>query len=128
MLEQHDGVIRDTQHNLDVLELCNRYGKSDYDRMCLEQYRPYILMMHTRAEACEALRKGYVQTSVAYLRGGIKRIARLVTRKQRREFLKQSNEARILADMLKQIRSQLPPDPAQRTADAAEKRAVGGAV
>jgi hypothetical protein len=111
VLEQYDAVIRDTQHNLDVLDLCSRYGRSDYDRMCLEQYRPYILMMNTRAKACEALRSGYVQTAIAYLRGGIKRIAHLVPRENRRKFLRQSNEARILLDMLKQIRAQLPPDP-----------------
>jgi hypothetical protein len=111
VLEQYDAVIRDTQHNLDVLDLCSRYGKSEYDRMCLEQYRPYILMMNTRAKACDALRQGYVQTAIAYLRGGIKRIAHLVEKDNRRKFLRQSNEARILLDMLKQIRAQLPPDP-----------------
>lgn len=111
VLEQYDSVIRDTQHNIDVMELCGRYGKSDYDRMCLEQYRPYILMMHVRAGACEALKKGYVQTAVAYLRGGIKQIAHLAPREHRRKFLRASNEARILLDMLKQIRAQLPPDP-----------------
>ncbi len=111
VLEQYDAVIRDTQHNLDVLDMCNRHGRSDYDRMCLEQYRPYIIMMNTRAKACEALRQGFVQTAIAFLRGGIKRIAGLVDRKRRREFLHQSHEAKILLDMIKQIRAQLPPDP-----------------
>src|SRR6185312_10144863 len=90
VLEQYDAVVRDTQHNLDVLNLCSRYGKSDYDRMCLEQYRPYILMMNTRAKACEALRKGYVKTSLAYLRGGIRQIAQLAPKEHRRKFLRQS--------------------------------------
>jgi hypothetical protein len=111
VLEQYEAVIRDTQHNLDVLDLCSRYGKSDYDRMCLEQYRPYIVMMNVRAKACEALQQGYVQTAIAYLRGGIKQIAQLAPKEHRRKFLKQSNEARILLDMLKQIRAQLPADP-----------------
>jgi hypothetical protein len=111
VLEQYEAVIRDTQHNLDVLEMCGRYGKSDYDRMCMEQYRPYILMMNMRAKACQALKQGYVQTAVAYLRGGIKQIAHLAPREHRREFLRSCNEARILLDMLKQIRSQLPADP-----------------
>ncbi len=111
VLEQFEAVIRDTQHNLDVLDLCNKFGKSEYDRMCLEQYRPYIMMMNVRARACEALRKGFVQTAVAYLRGGIKQITRMVPKEHRRRFLRESNEARILLDMLKQIRSQLPADP-----------------
>jgi hypothetical protein len=111
VLEQYEAVIRDTQHNIDVLEMCGRYGRSDYDRMCLEQYRPYILMMNVRAKACHALKQSYVQTAVAYLRGGIKQIAHLAPREHRRQFLRSSNEARILLDMLKQIRSQLPADP-----------------
>jgi hypothetical protein len=111
VLEQYEAVVRDTQHNLDVLDICNRYGHSDYDRGCLEQYRPYIMMMNTRAKACDALRQGYVQTAIAYLRGGIKRIAHLMPKEDRRKLLRGSHEARILLDMLKQIRSQLPPDP-----------------
>jgi hypothetical protein len=111
VLEQYEAVIRDTQHNIDVLELCSRYGRNDYDRNCLEQYRPYILMMNTRAKACESLRQGYVQTAIAYLRGGIRRIAHMMPREERKKLLRQSNEAKILLDMLKQIRAQLPPDP-----------------
>jgi hypothetical protein len=68
-------------------------------------------MMNTRAKACEALRQGYVQTAIAYLRGGIKRIAHLFPQEDRKKLLRQSHEARILLDMLKQIRLQLPPDP-----------------
>jgi hypothetical protein len=111
VLEQYEAVIRDTQHNLDVLEMCGRYGKSDYDRMCLEQYRPYILMMNMRAKASQALKAGYVQTAAAYLRGGVRQIAHLAPREHRREFLRSCNEARILLDMLRQIRRQLPADP-----------------
>ncbi len=111
VLEQFDAVVRDTQHNLDVLDLCSRYGRNDYDRMCLEQYRPYIIMMNTRAKACDALRQGYVRTAIAYLRGGIKQIAHLMPKEHRRKMLRGSHEAQILLDMLNQIRSQLPPDP-----------------
>ena len=111
VLEQFEAVIRDTQHNLDVLDLCHQYGKSEDDRMCREQYRPYIVMMHARAQACDALRKGYVQTSIAYLRGGIRRIAKLFPAEHRRKLLKHNHEAHMLLDMIRQIRVQLPPDP-----------------
>ncbi len=111
VLEQYDAVIRDTQHNLDVLNLCSDHGQTEYDRMCLEQYRPYIIMMNTRAKACDALRQGFVQTAIAYLRGGIKSIAHLMPKNHRRKMLRESHEAKILLEMLKQIRGQLPPDP-----------------
>lgn len=111
VLEQFDAVVRDTAHNIGVLDLCHKYGKSDYDRMCLEQYRPYICMMHARACACDALQHNYVHTAIAYLRGGIKQILRIVPKAQRHDTREQSSEIRILADMLRQLRAQLPPDP-----------------
>lgn len=111
VLEQYEAVVRDTQHNLDVLEICNKFGQTEYDRMCLEQYRPYILMMNIRAKACEVLRQGYVQTSIAYLRGGIRLLARMFPVEHRRKMLRKSNEAHLLLDMIKQIRAQLPADP-----------------
>lgn len=111
VLEQYEAVIRDTQHNLGVLDMCHKYAKGDYDRMCLEQYRPYILMMHTRARACEALRHNYTRTAVAYLRGGIKQILRLIPKERRSEAREHSHEIHVLMDMLRQLRAQLPPDP-----------------
>lgn len=111
VLEQFQNVLKDTQHNLDALEMCRKFGATEYDRVALEQHRPYILMMHTRARACEALRQGFPQTAIAYLRGGVKQIARLFPRPQRKYFVRQSPEARMLVDMLQQIRQQLPPDP-----------------
>ena len=125
VLEQYQAVLRDTQHNIDTLNLCHNYGQTEYDRVCLEQYRPYILMMHTRARACEALRKGYIKTAIAYLRGGIKLIARLMPRKGRKTRLRHSHEARIMLEMIKQIREQLPPDP-QEVLAAKLKAAVAG--
>ena len=113
VLEQYDAVIRDTQHNLNVLDICGKYGRNDFDKYCLEQYRPYIMMMNTRAKACAALKDGYVQTALAYLRGGMKQILRLVPKEHRRQAAKESNEIKILLDMLRQVRKQLPPDPRQ---------------
>ncbi|MCL2648134.1 MAG: UvrB/UvrC motif-containing protein [Phycisphaerales bacterium] len=111
VLEQYQAVIRDTQHNMEVLDFCNRYGGSDCDRHCMEQYRAYILMMNTRAKACAALRQGYVQTAIAYLRGGIRQVAHLFPKEDRRKLLRQCNEAAILLDMLRQIRAKLPAHP-----------------
>ena len=57
------------------------------------------------------MRQGYVKTAIAYLRGGLRQIARMAPREHRKKFLHTSNEAHILRDMVKQIRDQLPPDP-----------------
>ena len=37
--------------NIRVLDLCGKYALSQEDRLVLEQYRPYIVMMNVRAKA-----------------------------------------------------------------------------
>src|SRR5262249_44293725 len=51
VLEDYSGVVRDTGRNLRVLDLCAKYAVDEQDRLVLEQYRPYITMMNTRAAA-----------------------------------------------------------------------------
>lgn len=51
VLEEFDGVARDTARNLRVIELCDRYAASEQDRAMLAPQRAYVMMMHTRARA-----------------------------------------------------------------------------
>ncbi len=121
VLGQYDGVVRDTRHNLGVLNLCRKFGPTDYDRRILEQYRPYIIMMEGRARACAALRDGYVNTAIAYLRGTLKTVINIYGNPAARE----SPEAVILSDMIHDIRRQLPPDPREEL-NRLLKKAVAG--
>jgi hypothetical protein len=50
-LGEFPGVISDTNHNLELLDLCREFGQSEHDRGVLEQFRPYVIMMRARAEA-----------------------------------------------------------------------------
>src|SRR5688572_29363669 len=51
ILGDFPGVVRDTSRNLRVLDFCGEYATDESDRFVLEQYRPYIIMMNTRARA-----------------------------------------------------------------------------
>src|SRR5688500_3146836 len=51
VLEEFNGVVRDTARNLRVLDLCGKFAVNEQDRLWLEQYRPYITMMNVRAQA-----------------------------------------------------------------------------
>ena len=44
-------VLRDTQHNLAVFDLCRDFGETEGDRTVLEQFRPPVVMMRARSEA-----------------------------------------------------------------------------
>lgn len=121
VLGQYDGVVRDTRHNIGILNLCRNFGPTEQDREILEQYRPYIIMMEGRARACAALRDGFVNTSIAYLRGTLRNVIHTYGN----PAASQSPEALILSDMIHDIRRQLPPDPREEL-NRLLKKAVAG--
>ncbi|MGC9259016.1 MAG: UvrB/UvrC motif-containing protein [Phycisphaerae bacterium] len=121
VLGRYDGVVRDTRHNIAVLDLCHQFGPTQFDRQILEQYRPYIVMMEGRARACAALRDGFVNTAIAYLRGTLKNVIGIYGNPGAGE----SPEALILSDMIHDIRRQLPPDP-RAELNRLLKKAVAG--
>ncbi|MGZ5163775.1 MAG: hypothetical protein ACXWIT_25125, partial [Burkholderiales bacterium] len=50
------GVVRDTERNLSMFDILWQYGPDD-DRWSSEQYRPYVLMMNTRARVSLSLQE-----------------------------------------------------------------------
>lgn len=54
VLEEFEGVIRDTEHCLRLIAFCRRYASQPADREALEQYRNYVCMMNIRARALQA--------------------------------------------------------------------------
>ena len=71
VLEDFEGVIRDTSRNLRVADLCRDFGAEERDRTMLEQVRPYILMMRTRAIAGQALKDDVPKAAIAAVDDGI---------------------------------------------------------
>lgn len=56
VMEDYDGVVRDTTRNIRLLDFCKRYAESENDRNALEQFRAYITMTRARALASQALK------------------------------------------------------------------------
>jgi hypothetical protein len=59
-LKEYQRVSRDTDHNLAILDMLKRYGEDKMDRESMEEFRPFVIMMHTKAEAHLLLEEGYV--------------------------------------------------------------------
>jgi len=125
VLEEFPGVVRDTERNLRVLDLCGRYADDEQDRLVLEQYRPYIIMMKARAkasilqvdhkhgEALEAIEQGLADIKAFFKRFG------------QEESYPQCNEVRVLRQFARGIRKKLPVNPMtrlKRKLDAAVKK------
>src|SRR5438876_4833983 len=111
VLEEFFGVARDTARNLRVLDLCGKYAVDEQDRLILEQYRPYIIMMHTRALAKIEYDNGNYKQGFDIIKGGLRDIKAFFIRFGQEEAYKQSNEVKILRRFGREIRRKLPIDP-----------------
>jgi hypothetical protein len=66
-LEDFKGVVRDTQHNLDLFAFVSQYAEREEVSWSFEQFRPYVLMMNTRAKASIELERGNIAGAIAHI-------------------------------------------------------------
>jgi len=110
-LEDYEAVIHDTQHNLDLLDLCFRYADEDSDRYALEAYRPYILMMNIRSKALEAMKQDAYLTALAHVERGLEAIKAFFEKFGNPEAFDESGEVAVLKALQQEIRRYIPVDP-----------------
>jgi hypothetical protein len=111
VLEDFEGVERDTQRNLSVLDLCRKFAGEESDRYVLEQYRPYIVMMNTRAKALRALEAGAARSALAQVEAGLKALKEFFASFNQPQAYYKSSEVRVLRKLRSRIKKGLPPDP-----------------
>jgi hypothetical protein len=124
VLEEFAGVVRDTSRNLRVLDLCSRFALDEQDRLVLEQYRPYITMMHARAGAYIHLNAKRPVDALRSVEAGLNSIKEFFTKFGQDEAYAHSNEVKVLKRFAKEIRRKLPVSPVvklQRKLDRAVK-------
>ena len=114
VLEDFVGVVRDTDRNLRVLDLCAQYAIDEQDRLILEQYRPYITMMNTRAAASILFKAKRYPEAIAAVEQGLDTMREFFARFGQEEVFNQAGEVKILKRFAREIRRKLPVDPMQR--------------
>ncbi len=70
-LGDFEGVVRDTKRNLKAFDLVKKYADDASDRQIFEQFRPFVLMMHTRAKASMALKEKEFDQAISLINQGI---------------------------------------------------------
>jgi hypothetical protein len=108
VLEDFEGVIRDTSRNLRVADVCRDYAEDVHDREMLDQVRPYILMMRTRAVAGQALKDEVPKAAVAAVDRGLEALKDHFESMNEPEGYDQSNEAQSLREMRDALVPKLP--------------------
>jgi hypothetical protein len=125
VLEDFTGVVRDTARNLRVLDLCGKYAVDEQDRLVLEQYRPYITMMNTRATASIQFKDEKYPEALATVTQALEKIKEFFERFGQPEAYSQASEVKILRQLARDIRKKIPIDPIAKLQAQLEKAVKG---
>lgn len=108
ILEDFDGVVRDTTRNLRALDLCRDRAQNEQDRVVLEQFRPYILMMRSRALAQRAIKDNEPKAAVLALDDGLEQLRGVFTEAGQPQAFEESSEVEVLRAMRESLVPKLP--------------------
>jgi len=107
-LGDYDGVLRDTRRNLRVFDLIKKYAADEEDKWAFEQFRPYVLMMYTRAKASIELQHQRYQVALKIIEEGIEQIEHFFLENEQSVLLDNSAELAFLRRWAKEIREKRP--------------------
>ena len=108
VLGDFPAVVRDTGRNLRVLDMCGRFAVQEQDRMLLEQYRPYIIMMNTRASASILFKDQKLHQALDTVREGLSQIRAFFDKFDQAEAFARCEEAKVLKRFAREIKRKLP--------------------
>lgn len=107
-LEDFEGVIRDTTRNLLVFDLCRDYAAEESDRTVLEQFRPYVIMMRTRAQAEQAMATDQPKAALGAIDDALAELKTIFEQDGRADLFDQANEVQLLRGMRDALVPKLP--------------------
>ncbi|MDP1662110.1 MAG: hypothetical protein Q8L55_09360 [Phycisphaerales bacterium] len=125
VMEDYDGVVRDTTRNLRLLDFCKRFAEAEPDRNALEQFRAYITMTRARALASQALKDDEPKAALHAVEEGLDALRQYFNENGQDGAFEQSGEVQMLSQMRDALIPKQPLSPRQdvkkRLADAVMK-------
>jgi hypothetical protein len=107
-LEDYAAVERDTARNLAVFDFVAEYAEEEEFSWALQQFRPQLLMIRTRALAAQALQTNDYPTAIRQVEEGIEQIRAFYTNCDRLDLMEHCGEVRSLENWLEDIRVHRP--------------------
>ncbi len=108
VIEDFEGVIRDTSRNLRVLDLCANHAETEGDRAAMEQFRPYITMMRARAMASQAIKDNEPKAALHAIDEGLEALKQYFSEQGEPDLFEQSGEVQMLKGMRDALVPKLP--------------------
>jgi len=103
-LGDNSAVIRDTEHNLRIFDLIRDCAAEASDRASIEEFRPYVWMMNTRAKARMVLDREDYDQALELITEGVQRIEGFLREAHHPELISSSREIQFLRDWAENIR------------------------
>ena len=107
-INDYAGVVRDTQRNLELFDFVADHTQRDDLVWNLQQFRPYVLMMNTRARASILLQQGKFPDAIREIQRGRDAIASFYDRSNFPELVSKSSEIAFLDEWLEEVKSKRP--------------------
>jgi len=101
-------VIRDTQRNLDLFEFVAAHTERDELAWSFQQFRPYVLMMNTRAKASLLLGDAKFGEAMREIERGRDAIEDFFQQSSFPELAQKSSEIAFLEEWLEEVGSKRP--------------------
>jgi hypothetical protein len=113
-LERYDLVARDTARNLRLFAFVVRHASKPRDRIKFDQYRPYVIMMHSRALGLSALEAGDYRTAMERIDEGIDGIRAFLRDYEQEDSEGDCQELGFLLGWRRQVERDRPVGPFER--------------
>jgi hypothetical protein len=109
-LKEYPAVVRDTERNLAVFDFVQKHAESEELAWSLQQFKPQLLMIHTRARGSELLAANDFAAAIKEIEEGLDRIREFYREHSRhtQEPVEQSGEVNYLKTWLEEVYAQRP--------------------
>jgi hypothetical protein len=107
-INDFEGVVRDTQRNLDLFSFVNEHTDREEFSWSLQQFRPYVLMMNTRAKASIFLGQGKFADAITEIERGREAIVDFLQHSNFPELASKSAEIAFLDEWLEEVKAKRP--------------------
>jgi hypothetical protein len=110
-LQRHDLVVRDTERNLRLFAFVVAHATHQRDKLQFDQYRPYVVMMNTRAHVALALALADHAAALDQVDAGIERIRAFLSEYGKSEHEVQCPELATLLGLRTEVEAERPVGP-----------------
>ncbi len=107
-LKDFETVVRDTQRNLDLFTFVAGHVDREELAQAFQQFRPYVLMMNTRAKAALEVDKDNYGVAISHIEKGREAITDFYSASGNPEAANESAEISFLEDLLEEVRQKRP--------------------